>query len=461
VKENDFNLGNGVAPKVLLTETTRWAFAARLAIGLAKAGSTVSAVCPSHDPLLKTRAVRQTFHYSGLHPHDSLAAAIEVARPRIIIPCDDFAVQHLHELHARARSLGSSGSNLAALIEYSLGSPESYPIVSARYDLLRIAQEEGLRVPDIGPVHTVDDLRSWQRQHAFPWVLKADRTFGGRGVRIVHTLEQAKRSFLELTRLYSARLAIKRLCVNRDSFCLRPWWNGSRSAISVQSHIRGRPANCAVACWKGKILAGIGVDAVSTEGPTGPASVVRVVDNPEMMLAAERIAGRLGLSGFFGLDFMIEEASGATYLIEMNPRATPVCHLQLGKGRDLVGALCSQLSGQPYHETPPITQNAMIAYFPDAWNCKSEFLRSSFQDVPQGEPDLVQELLRRLGLALPFQELSQPTHLVGDGRRLGGASLVLLVLPVCGDAVLGCPVHGLGSDLQLDGLAARPDHRRV
>jgi hypothetical protein len=312
----------------------------------------------------------------------------------MVIPCDDRGVGHLHELYVRACSLGASGSALAALIERSLGSPESYAVVSSRYDLLKVAREEGIRVPDTKVIEGVDDLKSWHAQQAVPWVLKADGTWGGGGVKIARTIEEAEQCFLELTRLFRAKRVIKRLCVNRDSFWLRPWWKNSRPAVVVQSHIQGRPANCAVVCWQGRVLAGVGVEVVSADGLTGPASVVRIVDSPEMKLAAERIACRLGLSGFFGLDFMIEDRSGASYLIEMNPRATPVCHLRLGKGRDMVGALSAQLSGQPFREVPPVTQNDMVAYFPQAWAYKNEFVETSFQDIPEGEPELVEELLR-------------------------------------------------------------------
>jgi len=172
-----------------------------------------------------------------------------------------------------------------------------------------------------------------------------------------------------------------------------PWWRGSKPAVSVQSYIQGHPANCAVVCWQGTVLAGIAVEVVSSEGLTGPASVVRVVDNQDMMTAAERIARRLGLSGFFGLDFVIQDGTNEVFLIEMNPRCTPLCHLQLGKGRDLVGALYAQLSGLPLRDNPPVTENDLIAYFPQAWASKSELLESSFQDIPQDEPDLVKELL--------------------------------------------------------------------
>jgi ATP-grasp domain len=380
-----------LAPRVLMTDTQRWSSAARLAIGLSKAGCQVSAVCPTRGhPLLYTRVIEKTFPYSSLRPIESLIAAIAATNPEIIIPCDDRGVEHLHELFLRA------GDELATLIERSLGSPEGYSAVSSRYELLRIASEEGLRVPDTMLVKDVEDLKRWRWRHGhtLPWVLKADGTSGGRGVRIAHGREQAERFFLEMNRPHRMGRVAKRLIINRDPFWLRPWWKGSRPSIIVQSYIQGRPANCGVVCWKGKVLAGIGVEVISWDGLTGPASVVRVIDNAAMILAAERIAHRLALSGFFGLDFMIEDGTLETYLIEMNPRCTPLSHLQLGEGRDLVSALWAQLSDQPCPKTRPVTQKELIAYFPQACAGDSEVLESSFQDVPRDEPDLVRELLR-------------------------------------------------------------------
>jgi Glycosyl transferases group 1 len=112
-----------------------------------------------------------------------------------------------------------------------------------------------------------------------------------------------------------------------------------------------------------------------------------------MVLAAELIATGLRLSRFFGLDFMIENGSNLTYLIEMNPRCTPLCHLQLGEGRDLIGALTAQLQGGSCRRLPPVTACDMIAYFPQALTCKSRFLQTSFNDVPEEEPELVEDPL--------------------------------------------------------------------
>ena len=224
-----------VTPKVLLADTTRWPNAARLAIGLAKAGCNVSAVCPTHHPLLKTSAIREIFSYRGLRPLGSLVAAIQMTNPDLIIPCDDRAVYHLHELYTRERNIENARSEIATLITRSLGAPESYPIVSARYDLIKMANQEGIRVPETAPLNTVDDLRSWQARQALPWVLKVDGTCGGRGVKIAHSPKDAEHLFLEMTRQFAAARVIKRLIVNRDSFWLRPWWNDFLAFSGVET----------------------------------------------------------------------------------------------------------------------------------------------------------------------------------------------------------------------------------
>jgi len=122
-----------------------------------------------------------------------------------------------------------------------------------------------------------------------------------------------------------------------------------------------------------------------------------------MVLAARILARRLELSGFFGLDFMIEEETGSCYLIEMNPRSTPLAHLALGMGRDPLAALAARLSGAAPSARQPVTQEDLIAYFPQAWHWdpNSEFLKISFCDVPSSEPELVKDLLQ-----VPFPDRS-------------------------------------------------------
>jgi len=378
-------------PRVLLTNTDRWPGPARLAMTLAKEGFEVTAFCPvPGHPFSKTRCVREVIAYDGFQPVASLQGAIERCHPDFVIPCDDLAVRQLHELFVRAAQ--KSETKLTDLIRRSLGSTENFSTVSGRFEILALAREEGIPVPESSCIRTREDLRSFGAKFGFPIVVKADGTWGGRGVRIAQNIAEADQAWLELSEVPSSLKAAKRLLLDRDRFWIRSWYKRSRPQITAQSYVVGRPANCAVFCWEGQVLAGIAVEVVSTQALTGPAIVVRVVDSKPMLDAARRIAQRLKISGFFGLDFMIDERD-KTYLIEMNPRCTPLCHLQLGRGRDLVGALRSKIGLQAFENAPAITGNDMIAYFPRAEQTGSKFLATSYHDVPEGEPELVQALL--------------------------------------------------------------------
>jgi ATP-grasp domain len=380
--------------RILLTDTDRRAYAARLAMAFAALGCEVSAVCTAYHPIETIRALHRRFPYSAVHPLASLLHAIESTEPDLIVPCDDRAVEHLQQLCCR---YSDQNGRVANSIERSLGPLGSYPVVSSRYALLELARGQGIRVPATQYLQSAQDLCQWQAKQPLPWVLKADGTWGGGGVRIAETPHQAEQFFHLLRGPCGLRRATKRLLVNRDPFYLRAWWQGSRSSLIAQAFVPGRPANCAVACWEGKVMAQISVEVLAASGPTGPANVVRRISNPEMMSAAERIAKKLRLSGFFGLDFIIESGSGATYLLEMNPRCTPLSQIQLGSGTDMVEALHAVLAGQPLPAAPPpsvLNGHEVIAYFPQPSNSNSEFQALSLRNFPHGEPELARTLLR-------------------------------------------------------------------
>ena len=66
----------------------------------------------------------------------------------------------------------------------------------------------------------------------------------------------------------------------------------------------------------------------------GPAPLSDSSKGAEIQDMSKCLAARLCLSGFYGLDFVIEEATGALFLIELNPRCTQLGHLVLrGAGR--------------------------------------------------------------------------------------------------------------------------------
>lgn len=382
-----------VRPTFLVATTCRWVSTARLAMAMANAGCTVEAVCPPRHPLSKTSAVHRTHAYSTVTPLASFADAIAAAKPDFIVPCDDLAARHLHDLYHRERSHGESPASICALIERSIGSPESFPIVFARTAFMELAEQEGIRVPETAVIRNIDDLGKCIAEMGLPIVLKANGTSGGEGVRVVRTIEEAERAFqaLQAPSLLGLAREAKRALIDQDKTFVWPSLLRRRSVVNAQAFVAGREATSAIACWKGTVLASLHFEVLSKQYPAGPASVVRLIEDAEMSAAAEKIARRLNLSGLHGLDFMREASTGKAYLIEINPRATQVGHLALGPGRDLPAALYAAASGKSVQEAPTVTENDRIALFPHECmkNPASAFLRSGYHDVPWEEPELV------------------------------------------------------------------------
>jgi hypothetical protein len=402
----------GVSGKtVLIVSTSWWAFPARIAMAFAALGWSVDAICGHGHPLSKTRAVRHIYHYRALASVRGLRDAIERARPDLVVPCDDRSAPG----HA-VRADGPPSGFAAGVIARSLGRPELFAQAGSRSALIGLAREAGVRAPETVAVRSVEELRAATERLGLPAMLKVDGTWGGLGVASVETAADAVAIFHKMSRKLSAWRAWKRLLVNRDPFSIAPWLAGGRPTVNVQAYVRGRPANCLVACFEGQVIAGIHVEVLRAQHAMGAATVVRVIDHPEMAEAARRVVERLGLSGFCGLDFVIEDATGAAHLIEMNQRMTPLGHLALSGTRNPIGALSALLTGAPAVAPSLTTTNDLVAFFPQAWLLEpnSPYLNLCYHDVPWTEPDLVRELVR-----LPWPERSLLARLTERMRGKG------------------------------------------
>ena len=372
---------------VLICATMWWPLSARLAMAFSRHGCRVSAVCPAKHPLRFVSGVERIFPYGSFDSLASLAAAIEATEPDLIIPCDDGVVLQLHTLHDRR-------PGLRELIDVSLGSSYSYGALRSRGALLQIATDLGIRVPTTKAIRSEDEFEKLPPNSAA--VLKLDCTWGGNGVVMATTRQELTQTFRSMSRRKGVGFAIKRCLVNCDPLALWFWRRRAKPSVTMQAYVAGRPANCMIACWQGEVLGIVSVEVLATQGPTGAATVVRIIQNNAMEDAARLLAKRLGLSGFHGLDFMLEAGSGDAYLIEMNPRCTQLGHLRLPVQGDLAGCLLTALSGR--HEDGPtdVVEQDVVAFFPQTshWNPESIYLKSGYHDVPWEEPALVRELER-------------------------------------------------------------------
>jgi hypothetical protein len=377
----------GDQPSVLMASAKWWPLSARLAIALVHRGCRVSALCPAGHPLTHVKGLDQVRRYRGIDSLNSLRQTLLDLRSEIVVPCDDGVVAQLHALHAQE-------PRLRAVIERSLGAGESFSIVSSRYNLLTTAMELGIAVPKTVKVRGAEDLVDWHK-HETSGVLKIDGESGGNGVRVCASLDESLAAWQELSSPSSSATAWKRLAIDRDPLA---WWERTHQTtreITMQRFVKGRPANSMLACRSGELLSLVSVAVIAADGPTGAAIIVQRITSEPLKEIAQRLIKPLQLSGFYGLDFMIEEKTGTPYLIEMNPRCTQLGHLEFPNQCSLAGSLVAALRGEP----SPLAENPVpvekIAFFPQALatpGAHALHTDVSYLDVPRDQPDLEREL---------------------------------------------------------------------
>ena len=388
-------------PQILVFATTRWQLAARIAINFADRGCRVDALVPRGHPAECVGSVREVHRFLPLTPLASLLAALEEMKPDLVVPCDDAAALLLHALHRRCIEQPPPPVGLPALLERSLGNVDACVLAGSRSRFMELARASGVRTPPSANVRSLEELREWTREHALPLVLKSDYSFGGQGVALARQWSEVETAWATLKRRPGVGESIMRALLERDSDRLRDWCRPPVDALTVQVAIDGQPANRAVACWEGEVLAGVSVEAMRTQHATGPATVVRFVNHAEMEDTASRLVRQLGVSGLVGFDFMVEAATGAAHLIEMNVRATPACHLPSSHGAALTASLLARLRGERPPRLRPRFAAGVVVMFPGEFrtNPGSPYLQAAGHDVPWEHPALVRD-----GLEPPWSE---------------------------------------------------------
>ena len=384
-----------VQPRILIATTTWWAMPARLALAFSQCGAQVSGLCPRGSPISKMKCLEREFRYRAADPLCSLVAAIDATQPDLLVPCDDRVVGHLHRLYARESS-SQRVNAITRLIEKSLGSPAGYSISSSRWKLLQHAKQNGILVPETALIQGRQDLQRWVDEHGFPLVLKADGTWGGSGVRIVRSWPDADRAITELMQPLSVNAMLSHLSFH-DFYPLFSPDRERRTEITVQAYVTGRCHNAMFSCWEGEVLDRLSVEVLFAQESLGASSVVRTRSAPDMERAGELIVRDLGVSGFCGLDFITQQETGAAYLIELNPRATQLGHLQLGGRDSLVKAMMRRMAGEPRKHLSPCVEQNVVFYPPAVRNAQGgvPLVREELHhDVPLEAPELMRELQR-------------------------------------------------------------------
>lgn len=382
--------------KVLLVTTVAYSSAARMAGAFASLGAEVEAVFPRGHALGVSRYVDRGYRYRALAAEASLARALHASEPDFLVCCDDRAIALLTEL-----------TEFASLFERALGPRESYRRLLARAPSIAAAREEGLAAPLTLAVDSRAALPEALHEVGLPCVMKTDSSWGGAGVKFVCSTAEAERAFIKLqgppSRLRSLVRAVKRHDLHFLDAAFRPL----KATVNVQALVAGKPATSVFAAKDGKVFAAQHMDVVAWQGDTGPAKVMARVDDPRMDEAAAKIAARFRLSGLHGLDF-VRDGDGVPHLIEVNPRATQICHLPLD------GDLAAALLEVPAR--PAVTDLKRIALFPQLLT--SETPPQVYRDIPWDDPKVLRDLS---GEALPeaadLEAIAQFDRPVGRALR--------------------------------------------
>jgi ATP-grasp domain len=384
---------------------------------LAKAGFMVASISPSRSFMDKTRAAHRRYSY-GFGPRlNSIIHAIDDWNPDLLVCADDQSVKELHRLHRLGTtSLPSQHSkDLINLIERSLGDPSGFEFATRKSKLLSLAISLGLRCPATTFI-SAQELETQIKSATYPILVKADGSWGGKFVRIVDTAQAARTAIREFQLPSNWPSTLRQLLVRFVAPSILERNSRDPSAICLQDFVQGCPANRAVVCWKGRVLAGVSVRVHKTVYTFGPASVVEVIDSADMTEMTNRLADHLKLSGLVGFDFVLDSESKA-WLIEMNPRVTPVSYLAHA-GEDLSAALLSGLTG--IHTRPePSATGKLVALFPQELqrSSRSEFLSTASDDVPWEDPELVLALLNSVMKMGPIKRLGM--------KRLNRQNLII------------------------------------
>ena len=313
----------------LLISTMRWFSSARLAQTLVDHGFAVSALAPSGHPVAAVTGMQETFALDQWSPEASFKRAIEEFAPDILLADDERTLILLRRMYERYR--GNTPA-IAALIEHSLGAVEHWPTLMSRSGFAHQAKMLGIHVPRTDLVLDLSHLQSWAAEHGSHLLLKTDASSGGRGVRLVEREEDLAAAYQRSVTPVSFLVALRRMIVQRDAGALRNWTEAKPPAVNVQQYIDGKLAVATACAHHGDVVGFVAMEVLQVMFPRGPAAVVKLIDPAPMQDVAQRLASHFGLTGFFGMDFIIGR-DGEPYLIELNERITPTCHLMFDPTR--------------------------------------------------------------------------------------------------------------------------------
>ena len=154
---------------------------------------------------------------------------------------------------------------------------------------MSIAQALKIRCPPTIVSNSYEEIDRQAGRIEYPVLIKLDESWGGRGVRLAQDERELLFAVLELSFPPIWPRSLKWLAARITQQLPDRWRVSLPQNISIQHYILGRPANRAVVCWQGRVLAGISVEAIETDSQFGPTTLARMLDNGELQTLRKKL----------------------------------------------------------------------------------------------------------------------------------------------------------------------------
>lgn len=398
--------------RVLVATTVNFSGIARMPRALSVAGWEVAVLCLQDSYIDASRYIDRRFHIkapmvqrqfhrpralkqqTGHGYLTALVRAVESWQPALVVPGDEPTARFIHQVvHApEAGRQATVPAPVLAILERSLGNSECYGALLNKRTTRALAVSLGIEVPEQVPASSLAEAVAAADTIGYPVVLKRAVGYGGDGVIVCRDAGALRRAWRRSTSPTSnLPRRLENLARRGIGDPLGAAWHPTDQGIDIQRFVAGRAAGYSLVAVRGRCLAGFSVVAEQQDPVSSASTVVRFVENPQMEQAAAALAAHCGYTGFLQFDFIVDDATGRSLLLESNPRPTPATHLGAMAGTDLCAALLGGLDGSLREPPQKAREGAVVALFPQEWarQPSSPYLHDAYHDVPWDEPALV------------------------------------------------------------------------
>lgn len=234
---------------------------------------------------------------------DDVAAAMERTGAKVLVPGHEDAV-----------TVARHRDRLPPGVTAPVGDADLLARALNKWEVAKMAREAGVSVPETFKPDSLDELRSRARDLVYPAVVKTQLGNSAKGVFVVASAEE---------------------CVSRFEAAVRDYALAAPNWPVVQAFARGAGYGVCLLYNRGELRAAFCERYIRCkDGDLGTSVFRESVEAPHLVAQARMLMDGLGWHGVAHLDFIYDEATGASALIEINPRFWGALDLSVRAGVD-------------------------------------------------------------------------------------------------------------------------------